>query len=194
MIAIINYQAGNITSVANALNKLGVDYVITADKNIIKKVDKIIFPGQGRAGQALKELKKAGLIDLIKNASAPFLGICLGLQVLATFSDEDNIRCLDIIPGKVIKFSNEIKTPQIGWNKVSLIKPSILTRGIPNNSYFYFVHSYYLKTEKKYIIGKTNYDIEYPTIINKNNFYATQFHPEKSGVIGLKLLNNFCKL
>ncbi|HBU07423.1 MAG TPA: imidazole glycerol phosphate synthase subunit HisH [Candidatus Magasanikbacteria bacterium] len=194
MIAIINYQAGNITSVANALNKLGVDYVITADKEIIRKADKIIFPGQGRAGQAIKELKKAGLIDLIKNTSVPFLGICLGLQILATSSDEDNTRCLGIIPGTVKKFSSELKIPQIGWNKVNLTKRSFLTQDIPDSTYFYFVHSYYLITENKYIIGKTNYDIEYPTIINKNNFYATQFHPEKSGDVGLKLLNNFCKL
>ncbi|MFZ2189408.1 MAG: imidazole glycerol phosphate synthase subunit HisH [Candidatus Magasanikiibacteriota bacterium] len=194
MIAIINYQAGNITSVANALNQLGIDYVITSDKNVIKQADKIIFPGQGRAGQAMNELKKAGLIDVIKNTSVPFLGICLGLQILATSSEEDNTKCLNIIPGTVIKFSEEVKTPQIGWNKVKLTKSSLLTQGIQNNSYFYFVHSYYFKAENKYVIGTTSYDIEYPTIINKNNFYATQFHPEKSGDVGLKLLNNFCKL
>ena len=194
MIAIINYKAGNITSVANALTKLGFDYVITADKNIIRRADKIIFPGQGRAGQAMKELKKAGLIDVIKNTPVPFLGICLGLQILATSSEEDKIKCLNIIPGTVLKFPNQVKTPQIGWNKVNFIKQSPLTKGLPNNSYFYFVHSYYLETNNKYVIGNSNYDINYATIINKNNFYATQFHPEKSGSIGLKLLSNFCKL
>lgn len=194
MIAIINYKAGNITSVANALSKLGVDYIVTADKEIIRKADKIIFPGQGRAGQAMKELKKAGLINIIKNTSVPFLGICLGLQLLSSFSEEDKIKCLDIIPGTVKKFSRELKIPQIGWNKVNLTQESALTKGLPNNSYFYFVHSYYFDTDKKYILGNTDYGINYPAIINKDNFYATQFHPEKSGAVGLKLLNNFCKL
>lgn len=194
MIAIINYKAGNITSVANALNKLGVDYVITADKKIIGQADKIIFPGQGRAGQAMNELKKAGLIEILKDTSVPFLGICLGLQILATFSEEDKINCLNIIPGNVVKFDENLKIPQIGWNKIKISNKSFLTKNIPKNNYFYFVNSYYLKTDKKYTLASADYGINYPAIINKNNFYATQFHPEKSGEVGLKLLSNFCKL
>lgn len=194
MIAIIDYKAGNITSVANALNKLGLDYVITSDKNVVKKASKIIFPGQGRAGHAMNELKKAGLIEILKNTSVPFLGICLGLQVLATFSEEDKINCLNIIPGNVVKFDGNLKIPQIGWNKVKIYNKSLLTKNIENESYFYFVNSYYLKTDKKFILASADYGINYPAIIKKNNFYATQFHPEKSGEVGLKLLSNFCEL
>lgn len=194
MIALIDYKAGNITSVANALNKLRLNYVITSDKNVVKKASKIIFPGQGRAGQAMNELKKAGLIEILKDTSVPFLGICLGLQILATFSEEDKINCLNIIPGNVVKFDENLKIPQIGWNKIKISNKSFLTKNIPNNNYFYFVNSYYLKTDKKYILASADYGINYPAIINKNNFYATQFHPEKSGEVGLKLLSNFCKL
>jgi len=194
MIAIIDYNSGNVASLANALKKLGYDFVITADKNTIKKANKIIFPGQGRAGQAMKQLKKAGLIDILKNNSVPFLGICLGMQLLAEYSAEDKTVGLKIIPGQVKKFSDNIKIPQIGWNKVKLTKKSPLTKNISNLSCFYFVHSYYLETDKKFVLGETDYSITYPTIINKGNFYATQFHPEKSGEVGLQLLSNFCKL
>jgi glutamine amidotransferase len=168
--------------------------VITADKKIIRQADKIIFPGQGRAGQAMQQLQKTGLLGVIKNTSVPFLGICLGLQLLADYSEEDKTKVLGIIPGEVKKFTSELKIPQIGWNKVRFTKRSPLTKDLPSQSYFYFVHSYYLETAKKNIMGETTYGITYPAIIQKKNFYATQFHPEKSGKVGLQLLSNFCKL
>ena len=194
MITIINYNAGNIASVKYALERLGCEYKITSDVDEIKNAEKIIFPGVGRALQAMNELKKLGLVDVIKNIKVPFLGICLGLQLFAEFSEEDDTQCLGIIEGRVKRFSNNVKIPQIGWNQVDFTKLSPLTDGILNKSYFYFVNSYYFDTPDEYIIGKTDYGISFPSIIQKNNFYATQFHPEKSGEVGEILLSNFIKL
>lgn len=193
MIAIINYNAGNIASVTNALTKLGVDFIITDDPEKIKKADKIIFPGVGRAETAMRELKKRKLDRLIPKIKVPFLGICLGMQLLFDYSAEDKINCLKIIPGSVKKFSSKVKVPHMGWNKVKIEKSSPLWKNISDNNYFYFVHSFYAETQNEEI-ATTNYDLKFASAVQKNNFYGVQFHPEKSGKIGLKLLNNFCNL
>ncbi|MFA4830986.1 MAG: imidazole glycerol phosphate synthase subunit HisH [Patescibacteria group bacterium] len=195
MIAIINYNAGNIASVANALERLGFEYIVTRDPKTILRTDKVIFPGQGRAGAAMSELRKTGIDKIIPQLTKPFLGICLGMQLLAQCSEEDRTKCLGIFPGACRKFPPTLKTPHLGWNKVALKRNSPLTAGIPDGSYFYFVHSYYVDAPTaKQIIGETSYGFDFPSIMQKDNFFAVQFHPEKSGEQGRRLLNNFCGL
>lgn len=199
MITIINYQAGNLFSVQNALKQIGVKSIITNDPNKIKQAKKIIFPGVGAAGNAMQNLKKFNLINPIKEyikSDRPFLGICLGAQILLGASEENNTKCLAVILGKnkLFKLKN-LAIPQMGWNQVSIIRKNKLFIGIPNNSFFYFLHSYYLKPrEKAAIIAETKYGINYASAVQINNLYGVQFHPEKSAKWGLKLLNNFCKL
>jgi glutamine amidotransferase len=194
MIAVIKYNSGNIASVENALTNLGVDFTITDDPEKIRRADKIIFPGVGRASTAMAELKKRNLDILLPKIKVPFLGRCLGMQLLFDYSEEDKTTCLKIIPGRVKKFTGIMKIPQMGWNRVSLEKSSQLFKNIKTNDYFYFVHSYYCEPKNKIITGITNYNCEFPSAIQKDNFYGVQFHPEKSGKTGLKLLRNFCNL
>lgn len=194
MITIIDYNSGNIASVKNALTKLGFDYEVSCDPLVISKSEKVIFPGVGRASYAMKQLAKSGLIKTTKSLKVPFLGICLGLQLLSEFSEEGDTTCLGVIPGQVKKFPNSVKIPQIGWNKVSTQADTAILANIPDDSYFYFVNSYYFDCASQYALAETSYGLQFPSIIQKDNFYATQFHPEKSGEIGLKLLDNFCKL
>ena len=193
-IAIIDYGASNLQSVANALTSLCRSFQIISDPKKLTDFDKVILPGVGAAGSAMEKLKESGFAKILPKLKVPTLGVCLGLQLFADFSSEGNTKCLSIVSGEVKKFKTELKVPHMGWNKVELIKESSLTSGIPNNSFFYFVHSYYLETEDKFVIGKTAYGINFPAIIQKDNFYAVQFHPEKSGEWGLKLLANFCDL
>lgn len=193
-IAIIDYGASNLQSVANALKTLGRSFEIINDPKKLVGFDKVILPGVGAANSAMGKLKESGFAEILPKLRVPTLGVCLGLQLFADFSSEGNTECLSIVPGEVKKFKTDLKVPHMGWNKVELIKESPLTYGIPNNSFFYFVHSYYLETEDKFVIGKTAYGINFPAIIQKNNFYAVQFHPEKSGEWGLRLLANFCDL
>ena len=199
MITIINYQAGNLFSVQNALKQVGTESMTTADPYKIIKAKKIIFPGVGAAGSAMQNLKKFNLINPIKEylkSDRPFLGICLGAQILLSASEENNAKCLDIIPGKNKLFRlKNLVVPHMGWNQVNIIRKNKLFDGIPNNSFFYFLHSYYLKPqEKAAIITETKYGINYASAVQMNNLYGVQFHPEKSANIGLKLLNNFCKI
>ena len=193
-IAIINYGTGNLQSVANALIALGKSFEIVDKPARLKYFDKVILPGVGAAGSAMVKLRRSGFTKILPKLKVPTLGICLGLQLFAEFSEEGNVKCLAVIPGEVKKFRTELKIPQMGWNKVRLIKESPLTKGIPDNSFFYFANSYYFETNSEFVIGKTDYDASFASIIQKNNFYATQFHPEKSGQWGMKLLNNFCDL
>ena len=195
MIAIIDYNSGNITSIKNAFEKLGVEFELTNNIEKIQKADKVVFPGVGRAGYAMKELQRTGLNKIIPELKQPFLGICLGTQLLADFSEEDNTKCLSAVKGKVKKFPNSVKVPHIGWNKVEFTQGSPLFQNIPNNSYFYFVNSFYIEpSDKENQIAKTSYGIDFTCAVNKNNFYAVQFHPEKSGKIGQQVLKNFLKL
>lgn len=195
MIQIIDYGAGNLKSVQNALKKLGIATKIINSGNELNLNNKTIFPGVGAAGSAMKELKKRSFIEIIPKIKAPFLGICLGMQLLMEFSEENDVACLGIVKGKVRRFSGDIKIPQIGWNKVNLCDgDNPLFKDVPDKSYFYFVNSYYADCDNSFVIGSTDYGINFASCVCKNNFYGVQFHPEKSGEIGLKLLNNFCEL
>lgn len=193
-IAILDYGAGNIASVANALKKLAMPFTVTSDPNVIRASDKAIFPGQGRAGPAMKFLQEKHLIDAIKNFQKPFLGICLGQQLLADSTEEDDAECLAVVPGTVKKFPSTMKVPHMGWNTVKFVTPSSLTKGIPDESYFYFVHSYYCDIADQYVVGTTEYSVSFCSIMQKDNFYGVQFHPEKSGSAGLRVLKNFIEL
>lgn len=193
-IVIIDYGASNLQSVTNALASLGKSFEIVDDPNKLSNFDKVILPGVGAAGSAMEKLKSAGFAEILSKLKIPTLGICLGLQLMAEYSEEGNVKCLSIIPGQVKKFNTLLKVPHMGWNKVELIKESALTSGIPDNSFFYFVHSYYLETSRDFITGQAAYGINFPAIVKKGNFFATQFHPEKSGKWGMKILNNFCEL
>jgi len=192
MIQIIDYGAGNIRSVQNALKQLDIKSKVISSAKELKTDCKTIFPGVGAAGSAMQQLNERGFTDVIPRIEAPFLGICLGMQLLMDFSEENSIECLGIIDGKVRKFPKTVKIPQIGWNKVKQELPqNLLFNGITDQSYFYFVNSYYVDSDS---IGTTTYGANFASVTNKKNFYGVQFHPEKSGEIGLKLLNNFCKL
>lgn len=188
MIVIIDYGLGNLASVKNALDKLGVESKISNDPLMIKKADKLILPGVGAAGQGMKNLKEKGLDKLIIEeirTGKPFLGICLGMQLLFEKSEEGNVNCLGILKGTVKKFKKMKKIPQIGWNQVEIIK---------DKSYFYFVNSFYCQPkDKKIITGITKYGEKFASIVVKDNLWGVQFHPEKSGSVGFKLLENFAK-
>jgi len=194
MITIIDYGLGNLASIANALEKLKIPYEISGNINMLKNTKALILPGVGAAGQGIKNLKERGIDKIIieqAKKGMPILGICLGMQLLFTSSEEGNVDCLGLIEGKAKKFNPNLKVPQIGWNQVET-KNSIMLKGIENNSYFYFVNSYYCKPEDENIIkGITEYDLKFCSILEKDNLYGVQFHPEKSGDVGLKLLKNF---
>ena len=195
MIAIINYNAGNTASVANALESLGFEYEITNDANKILSADKVIFPGQGRAKSAMDDLKAKRLDKVIKEIKRPFLGICLGMQLLLPYSQEDDTKCFGVIKGTVKRFPNNEKIPQIGWNDLKQTQGNSLLDEIKNKTYVYFVNSYYVQTDDSNILATYKYGkITAAGIIRKNNFYGTQFHPEKSGEVGLKILENFLNL
>ncbi len=197
MIVIIDYGIGNLASVKNALDKLGVESKISSDSLVIKKAERLILPGVGAAGQGMENLKKLGLdkviIEEIKKGK-PFLGICLGMQLLFEKSEEGNVKCLGILKGSVKKFRKMRKVPQIGWNQVNIKKKLNLFRGIDDNSYFYFVNSFYcLPKDKKIIAGLTDYGEEFASIVVNGNVVGMQFHPEKSGKVGFRLLENFLR-
>jgi len=191
-IAIINYGAGNIQSILFAIERLGYTAVLTNNPDEIQQADNVIFPGVGEASYAMQKLKESGLDSLIPNLKQPVLGICLGMQLMCHHSEEGNTVGLGIFDAKVIRFSNNVKVPQMGWNQIYDLK-SLLFKGINENEYMYLVHSYYVPNCKE-AIATTNYDVEYASALQKNNFYGTQFHPEKSGDVGEQILANFLKL
>lgn len=191
-IVIIDYGAGNIQSVQFALERLGYKGVLCHDSNEIVEADKVIFPGVGEASRAMKKLKENGLDEFIPTLKQPVLGICLGMQLLCNSTEENNTKGLGVFDVEIIKFSNKVKVPQIGWNTIYDLK-SPLFKGIKEKEYMYSVHSYYAKKGKD-TIATTNYENEYAAALQKDNFYGVQFHPEKSGVIGEKILNNFLEL
>jgi len=194
MIALIDYGAGNLKSVANALNDLKVEYIVTNNSDNIKSAEKIIFPGVGEAASAMNKLNEKHIIDTIKLTERPLLGICLGMQLLATFSEERNTKCLDVLSSVVKKFNEkEVKVPHMGWNRVEFKNKNKLFSGISSGEHFYFANSYYLPISE-YTIASTNYGNMFTASLNKNNFYGVQFHPEKSGKTGLQILRNFIKL
>ncbi|MDD7914156.1 imidazole glycerol phosphate synthase subunit HisH [Polaribacter ponticola] len=189
---IIDYGAGNIKSIQFAFKRLGVDAVLSNKIDEIKAADKVIFPGVGEASSAMKMLQESGLDKVIPTLKQPVLGICLGMQLMCNSSEEGNTKGLGIFDVAIKRFSNSVKVPQMGWNVISDLK-SDLFNGIKENEFMYLVHSFY--AEKCYeSIATTDYEIEYASALQKDNFYGVQFHPEKSGVIGSKILENFLNL
>jgi imidazole glycerol-phosphate synthase subunit HisH len=196
MIGIINYGAGNIRSVSNALNRLSVPHFISNDCNELNKADKLIFPGVGEARSAMDALERAGLTDWLKEVTVPFLGICLGMQLLFEHTTERATDCLGIISGTNERFKSEeskIKVPHMGWNQVQQSRENPLFSGIKSGEYFYFVHSYYAPIVQA-TIGITEYNVQFTSAIQQKNYYGVQFHPEKSSNAGLQLLKNFIEL
>ena len=192
-VVIIKYNAGNIRSVLFALERLGVEAVVTDNHDEIRAADRVIFPGVGEASSAMKYLKEKKLDTLICSLTQPVLGICLGMQLMCSHSEENDTNCLGIFSENVKLFPQMegFKIPQIGWNNILELK-SKLFDGIDENAYMYFVHGYYVENCTE-AIAKTDYVVEYSCAIQKNNFYAVQFHPEKSGDAGQKILENFIK-
>ncbi len=201
MIAIIDYGAGNLQSVKKALDFIGAESVITDNPEIINACDKILLPGVGSFGDAMDSMNKKGLVETVKQnalSGKAFLGICLGLQLLFEESEESpNVQGLGIFKGKIRKFPSDmgLKIPHIGWNSLEIKQKDTLFKGIPENSYVYFVHSYYLEAEDlKDVATVTNYGIDFHSAVGKGNIFATQFHPEKSGDVGLQILRNFASM
>lgn len=201
MIAIIDYDAGNIKSVEKALQKLGADVVITKDADVILNAEKVILPGVGAFGDAMSNLKKYDLVPVIKKVvekGIPFLGICLGLQLLFDRSDETpGVEGLGILKGEVLRIpeNGELKIPHMGWNSLHFQNDGRLFQGLPEESYVYFVHSYYLKAENPEIVKATaEYGVTIHASVEKGNVFACQFHPEKSSDVGLQILKNFVEL
>lgn len=195
MIAVIDYNSGNIKSVANALSRLGYEFVVTSDPEIILKADRVIFPGVGRASQAMQELTNRALVNVIPKIKAPCLGICLGMQLLFDFSEEDDTKCLGIVSGSVRLLPKDKATvPNIGWSDVETTTNEPLFKSVKNPSPFYFVHSFYCDAPQEDTIGRTQYGIAFASAIKHGNFYGVQFHPEKSGSAGEQLLRNFLEM
>lgn len=190
-LVIIDYGAGNIQSIKFAFQRLGIDAVLTNDSASIKNADKIIFPGVGEASSAMAKLWKSGLHDVIADLKQPVLGICLGMQLMCNSSEEGKTQGLGIFNTEVVKFNSDVKVPQIGWNKIENLKGDLF-QGL-NNDFIYLVHSYYApKTDES--IATSTYGLEYSAALQKDNFYGVQFHPEKSGTYGAKILENFLNL
>ncbi|MCA0132719.1 imidazole glycerol phosphate synthase subunit HisH [Winogradskyella alexanderae] len=189
---IVNYGAGNIKSIQFAFQRLGYDAVLTSDSNEILKADKIIFPGVGEASSAMRKLKESGLDTLIPQLKQPVLGICLGMQLMCNHTEEGDTQGLGIFHTTVKRFSNNVKVPQMGWNTVKNLK-SDLFKNISEGDYMYLVHSYYAEHCNE-TIAISDYEIEYASALENENFFGVQFHPEKSGKTGEQLLKNFLDL
>ena len=201
MIAIVDYGMGNLRSVQKAFERLGVDARICDRASDLASVEKVVLPGVGAFRDAIAELRRKEMVaPILEHLSAdkPFLGICLGLQLLFDVSyEEGEWEGLAVIPGQVVRFSEEtdLKIPHMGWNCVDRVREHPLLAGIPNDAYFYFVHSYYVApTDESVIAGRTNYGTDFVSCVSRGNLFATQFHPEKSQHVGLKLLKNFAEL
>ena len=191
-IAVIKYSAGNIRSVQIALERLGVDSVVTDDPEVIRAADKVIFPGVGEASSAMAYLKARGMDELIRSLKQPVLGICLGLQLMCSFSEEADTPCLGIFDDRVVRFPEKDKVPHMGWNSITGLKGPLF-KGVDEGSHVYFVHSFAAEPSKEQI-AVTDYIMPFAAALHKDNFYATQFHPEKSGDVGQRILKNFIEL
>ncbi len=202
MIAVLDYKGGNLASVSSALDHLGLEHVVTADPDEVRKAERVIFPGVGAAGACMRNLCSAGLDASLRealDAGKPVLGICVGCQLLLERSEEDGgTPCLGILPGEVVRFQFEdksVKIPHMGWNSVSWKHAHPVLEGIPDGSMFYFVHSYHLvPSDPSMLLGTTDYGgTVFASAVSRGNLIATQFHPEKSGLPGLKFLQNFAR-
>ncbi|PSL06484.1 imidazole glycerol phosphate synthase subunit HisH [Cecembia rubra] len=195
-VAVIKYNAGNVQSVLYALERLGAEPTLTDDLEFISSADKVIFPGQGEASTAMKYLQEKKLDLLIPELKQPFFGVCLGQQLLCEFSEENNTTCLGVFPVKVKRFiphnTAEFKVPHVGWNNLYDLKGTLF-EGLDNHSYVYYVHSFYCELSE-FTIAKTQYIHDFAALMNKDNFYAMQAHPEKSSLVGERILKNFLAL
>ncbi|MEM6965287.1 MAG: imidazole glycerol phosphate synthase subunit HisH [Bacteroidota bacterium] len=194
-IAIIDYNAGNVQSVQFALERLGVSGFLTSEVHQIQSADKVIFPGVGEANSTMNHLRKLGLDQVIPNLQQPVLGICLGMQLLCSHSEENDTPCLNIIPQRVVRFrpkSKEIKVPHVGWNSIVIKKGAWMSPQL-EGEYVYFVHSYFVELGE-FTTATTDYVQPFSAALQKDNFYATQFHPEKSGNVGEQILKDFIKI
>ncbi|MBI2867610.1 MAG: imidazole glycerol phosphate synthase subunit HisH [Chloroflexi bacterium] len=195
--AIIDYGAGNLRSVAKAFERLGYPPQVTNSPSDVLKADAVVLPGVGAAGDTMRTLTGLGLDDAVRKtiaADRPFFGVCLGLQLLFESSEEGGAECLGLLQGRVRRFAGNLKVPHMGWNQVSQRQAHPLFTGVPDNSNFYFVHSYYPEpAEATLVIGETSYGVAFCSALARGNLVATQFHPEKSGDLGLKLYDNFVR-
>ncbi|MDQ3292552.1 MAG: imidazole glycerol phosphate synthase subunit HisH [Bacteroidota bacterium] len=191
-IVIIDYKGGNVQSVKFALERLGAEATLSADPEVIRSADKIIFPGEGEASSAMQELRERGLDKVIPELTQPFLGICLGIQLLCRHSEENDTQMLNILPINVVKFNNGLKVPHMGWNNLFDLKGELFT-GVKEQDFVYFVHSYYLPV-CEYTIATGAYPEPFSAAVQYKNFYAMQFHTEKSGPTGTRIIQNFLNL
>ncbi|WP_158995935.1 imidazole glycerol phosphate synthase subunit HisH [Mucilaginibacter sp. L196] len=196
MIGIISYGAGNIFSLTAALERLGIAYGMIYKEEDFEHYDRYIIPGVGHAGAAMHKLEQTGLIPKIKSLTKPVLGICVGMQLLTSYSEEGDSKLLNLFPIRTLRFkdSHDYKVPHTGWNTIFPEKESPLFENIPSGSHFYFVHSYFIEYDSAYTLSSTNYNSQFSASIWRDNFYGVQFHPEKSGKYGETLLTNFSKI
>ncbi|MGI4729257.1 MAG: imidazole glycerol phosphate synthase subunit HisH [Janthinobacterium lividum] len=196
MIGIIQYGAGNIFSLTAALDRLGIAYGMISQESDFEQYDRYIIPGVGHAGAAMQKLESTGLVPAIRKITKPVLGICVGMQLITEFSEEGNADLLNIVPVKTLRFheGHGLKIPHTGWNQVHPAENNDLFKNIDSQSYFYFVHSYFIEHNNLYTLASTQYGVQFSAAIKKNNFYGVQFHPEKSGKAGEMLLTNFAHL
>lgn len=194
MIAIIDYKMGNLRSVENALKRLGAEFVVTAEADVIKRADKVLLPGVGNAAEAMENLRQANLVEVIRSLRRPVLGICVGMQVMCRHSEEGDAKCLGIFDAKVRRFepTAEEKVPHMGWNSIGNLE-SKLFKDIKGGEMVYFVHSYYPELCPD-TIATTRHGVMFSAALKYENFYGTQFHPEKSGDVGERIIANFLKL
>jgi len=197
VIVIIDYQAGNLTSVVRSLKALGVEGTVTQDPAVVAQASRVIFPGVGAAGKAMATLRELGLDQALRRSfqrRIPILGICLGAQIILEHSEENDTPCLGLLPGRTraLSRSEGLKIPHMGWNRVRFLRDHPVFKGLPEGAEYYFVHSYYpAPTEASMVVGVTDHGLEFPSAIGWRNLVATQFHPEKSGRFGLQILENF---
>ncbi len=194
-IGVVDYKAGNLRSIGNLLRYLDADFIISDRGEELLKCDKLLFPGVGEASYAMKQLRSSGLDSMMHEfykSGKYILGICLGCQIILEHSEEGDVDCLGLIPGKVRKFpSGGLKVPEIGWNNIRKLQDNYILKDIPDNSDVYFVHSYYPDVESRYGVTETEYMIRFHSMISCNNVTAAQFHPEKSGPVGIRIMKNF---
>ncbi len=194
MIAVINYGVGNLKSISKALETVGANVTVTQSPDKIKSASGVVFPGVGAFKSAIERLN--AMRDVIDSLEVPILGICLGMQLFATESEEGGLhKGLNYIPGKVVRFPPSVgKVPHMGWNTLKIVRKTEILEGIESGKFVYFVHSYYMQTDDEFVISKTDYGIDFPSGIERGDYFGFQFHPEKSGKVGLRILENFVNI